>query len=99
MIETINLPKTKEERIKHYRLLIKRERSSNYVEGICIALGNICGGYGNVPWTGWTNLIEYYPELIKYRAPTSLTFSHGKRKKVIESLNLRINKKADIYYK
>jgi len=95
----INLPKTKEERIKHYQLLIKEQRESNYDDGICIVLGDICGGYGKVPWSRWTGLIEYYPELAKYKAPRDMVFTKNKRKRVIESLNLRINKKKDIYYK
>lgn len=97
-MKKLSIPKTKEERIKHYRDLIEYEKSHNYLEGICIYLGNLCGGYGRVPWSSWKDLIKYYPELSVYKPPSlSCIFTINRRKQIIESLALRINKKKDIY--
>lgn len=93
----VKLPKTKEERINHYRKLIEAERKHNYQEGICIRLGNLCGGYEMAPWIHWSELVTYYPELAVYVSPKNHTFTTQKRKKIIESLALRISKKKDIY--
>lgn len=93
------IPKSK--RIEHYRKLIEKEKHSNFDSAICISLGEIA--YGHLikcPWACWEELIEYYPELKRYKGPkyTYGSFSKAKRKKVILSLQARINKKKDIYY-
>lgn len=93
----IKIPKTKKQRIAHYRKLIDNERKFDYQPGICVALGTLCGSYLGVPWNNWKQLVLYYPELDVYKAPRSLCFSKVRRKKIIESLALRINKKKDIY--
>lgn len=86
-------------KIKHLRALIKRMKLVKYSEGICIALGDIAyekrGGYMNCPWTGWNGLLRYYPIFKKYKAPKHTTFSQSTRKKVIESLVAKLNKKKD----
>lgn len=91
----MKIPTTKAERIAHYRALIKLERKNDYGYGMCIKLGEMCGGYYCVPWTGWIGLLDYYPELSVYKGPKNMCFTERRRKKVIESLALRINKKKD----
>lgn len=63
------IPKTKAERVKQYRQLIKEQEANGYLKGICIHLGNICGGFGKVPWVYWNELVKYYPELAVYPVP------------------------------
>lgn len=86
-------------KIKHLRALIKRMKLVKYSEGICIALGNIAyekqGGYMNCPWYGWIELQKHYPIFRKYKAPKHSVFSERTRKKVIESLVAKLNKKKD----
>lgn len=88
-------------KIKHLRALIKHMRAIKYEDGICIVLGNIAyrgrGGYMGCPWTAWVGLLRYYPIFKKYKAPKHSTFSQSTRKKVIESLAAKLNKKKDPY--
>lgn len=53
----------------------------------------------NCPWTGWIELQKYYPIFKKYKAPKHSVFSERTRKKVIESLAAKLNKKKDPYIK
>lgn len=88
-------------KIKHLRALIKHMRAIKYEDGICIALGDIAyeerGGYTNCPWNGWIELQKHYPIFRKYKAPKHSVFSERTRKKVIESLAAKLNKKKDPY--
>lgn len=94
---------TLKKRISAYRKMIKHyeEQDEKYCEGICFVLGRILHKtFFAAPWHNWGELVEHFPELEVYVLPGPSSFScftMEKRKMIINSLKMRLNKKKDIY--
>lgn len=96
-LNPIVMEMTKKEK-EHIRNLIKVIRNHEYKEAICIEFAKIVhGSYSKAPWSGWHGLGRFYPIFSRYKAPRGSIYNPVTRKKVIESLAAKINKKKDPY--